>query len=638
MSKTTVLASLLALAISSAYAQQQAPPQQPPQPSQGGRGQGRAGGGNGGQRQNPQNPQGQPRDRQTQTRAGTSSIAGRVLAADTGRPVKRAQVFVTGGGGGRGGRGATTDERGAYAVTGLTAGTYTITASKNGFVDAVYGQRRPLQPGIPIEINDNQQAANVDLRLTRGGVVTGRVLDEDGEALARALVTVQRYQYIRGDRQLTPAGGDQTDDRGVYRVFGLPPGDYYVSVSVNGLGQMLGRGLQQLAAGVLAGAAGGRGGRGGVGALFSNGAVDESEPSGYAPTYYPGVVSAAEAGKVTVGPGQEVTGIDFQIQLVPLATVSGVVAGADESVTVTLAPQDSNARGPLGGATFAGRTQQDGSFSIANVPPGRYVAVARSGGRQNQPRTAVQAVVVNGQNIGGIALALQPGVTLTGNIVVESSGAPAPTDYSGFRIDAPEANPLPIGGGGRGGPFGTGGRAAPNGSFQVSNLLPGRHYIRVTGQPQTQGQVLGQASTQWNLKTVLVSGQDVTDSGVDLKPGENVDNVTIVMSDRSTDVSGTVRDAKGAPAPALTVIAFSSDPQYWRAQSRFIQASRTDQNGVFHFRALPPGDYFVLVTDEVEQGEWFDPSYLEQAKQGAQHMSLTEGEKKTLDLSAPGRT
>src|SRR5262249_4321865 len=161
---------------------------------------------------------------------------------------------------------------------------------------------------------------------------------------------------------------------------------------------------------------------------------------------------------------------------------------------------------------FNGRTQQDGSFSIANVPPGRYVAVARSGGgrQQSEPRTAVQAVVVNGQNIGGLALVLQPGVTLSGNITVESSGPPAPSDYSGFRIDAPEASPLPVGGGGRGGPFGTGGRAAANGSFQIPSLLPGKHYVRITGQGLTQGIT---TPTQWNLKAVLVGGTDVTDAG-----------------------------------------------------------------------------------------------------------------------------
>ncbi|HEX6464282.1 MAG TPA: carboxypeptidase-like regulatory domain-containing protein, partial [Vicinamibacterales bacterium] len=498
-----------------------------------------------------------------------------------------------------------------------------ITATKSGFVDAVYGQRRPLQPGTALQLNDNQQLTNVDLRLTRGSVITGRVLDEDGEALTGAMVTIQRYQYVRGDRQLAPAGGGQTDDRGVYRVFSLPPGDYYVSVSVRGLGQLSGRGVQQVAADI--GAVGGRGGRG-------FGGSSETEQSGYAPTYYPGVVSASEAGRVSVGAGQEVGGIDFQIQLVPLATVGGVVGGTDGTgVTVMLVPRETNARGPLGGAALTGRTMQDGSFTITSVPPGRYLAIARSGGRQSEQRIALQPVVVNGQNIGGLALMLQPEITLSGNITVESSGTPAPTDYSAFRIDAPETSPLPIGGGGRGGPFGTSGRAAANGSFQVPNLVPGRHYIRITGQPAAQGPT----QTEWNLKTVLAGGQDVTDTGVDLRSGENVDNVTIVLTDRTTSVSGTVRDAKAQPAAALTVIVFSADPQFWTAQSRYIQAGRTDQNGKYNVHGLPPGDYFVLISDNVEQGEWYDPAFLEQARQGATRLSLNEGEQKTLDLSGP---
>src|SRR5262249_53583383 len=130
-------------------------------------------------------------------------------------------------------------------------------------------------------------------------------------------------------------------------------------------------------------------------------------------------------------------------------------------------------------------------------------------------------------------------------------------------------------------------------------------------------------------------GQDVTDSAIDLKPGENVGNVTIVMADRTNDITGTVRDAKGAPAGAITVIAFSTDPQFWRAQSRHIQASRTNQNGTYHLRNLPAGDYFVYVTDNVDQGEWFDPSFLEQARNVSTRVSISEGEKKTLDLSVP---
>jgi hypothetical protein len=618
MRNVSLLAGLLALTVGSGMAAQ--PPsevQGQAQPAAQGQGQSPAA-----QRQ------GQPRDR-AQVRQGTASISGRVLTADTARPVKRARVVVSGGG--RGGRTAITDDQGRYRLSELSADTYTVSASKGGFVDAIYGQRRPQQPGTPVQISDGREAANVDLRLIRGGVITGHVLDEDGEALSRALVTVQRYQYVRGERQLTPAGGDQTDDRGQYRVFGLPPGDYYVSATAGGLGQLIGRGLQQLATGAGAlGGGRGRGGPGGPGAFGAFGGSADSEPTGYAPTYYPGVVSGPEAGKVNVAPGQEVVGIDFQIQLVPFATVSGIVAGADDIVPVLLMPQDSGGLGPFGGQVLSGRSQADGTFTIANVPPGRYVAIARSGGRADDPKTGTQSVAVNGQNIAGVTLVLQGGVTVAGNITVESAGTPAPNDYSSFRVDVPDVTPLPFGGGGGrgGGPAGSAGRSEKNGAFAVANLLPGKHLIRVTG--------AGQGQAQWMLKSVNIGGQDVTDQAVDLKAGQNIDNVTVVLTDRTTEISGTVRDGQSTGMPALTVIAFSTDPQYWRPQSRHIQAVRTDQAGAYRLRNLPPGDYLIVAVEDVEQGEWFDPAYLEQARTGAKHVSLSEGEKKAQDLRGPG--
>jgi hypothetical protein len=407
--------------------------------------------------------------------------------------------------------------------------------------------------------------------------------------------------------------------------------------------------MQQLAAGLgaLGGRGAGGGGRGGglAAALGPLTGSNEPEPTGYAPTYYPGVVSAPEAGKVTVGPGAEVAGIDFQIQLVPLATISGIVAGAEDVVAVMLMADDAGGRGPLGGPTLTGRSQADGTFSITNVPPGRYTAIARAGGRRGDSKTAMQSIVVNGQNITGVSLILMPGVTLSGNITVESSGTAAPTDYSGFRIDVPDVSPLPFGGGGPGGGGGRGGlaggvgRPEKNGAFQVANLLPGKHYIRIAGggaggaQVQGRGQAQGQAQGQWTLKSVLVAGQDVTDQPVDLKPGQNVDNVTIVLTDRSTEVTGTVRDVRNAPVTAITVIAFSTDQQYWRAQSRQIQTARTDSTGAYRLRGLPPGDYFIVAVDGVEQGEWFDPAYLEQASAGASRLTVREGDKKTQDLT-----
>src|SRR5438093_5983182 len=158
----------------------------------------------------------------------TGRISGRVVTADTGRPVKRARVFVSAAEL-PGGRGALTDDSGVFDFTELPAGRYTLTASKSGFIALSYGQRRPLQAGTPLQLGDGEQLKGLEFRLPRGGVISGRVFDEDGEPVPGAMVRVMRYQYLQGDRRLTPAGTAQTDDRGQYRVWGLMPGDYYVN-------------------------------------------------------------------------------------------------------------------------------------------------------------------------------------------------------------------------------------------------------------------------------------------------------------------------------------------------------------------------------------------------------------------------
>ena len=577
-----------------------------------------AGQGQGGRQQR----QAQARDR-AQMPQGTAIIAGRVIAADTGRPIKRARVTVSGGNG-RQARSTSTDEQGHFQIGDLAGGTYTIAATRSGFVNAVYGQKRPLQPGTPVDLADGQQLTNIDLRLIRGGVITGRIVDEDGDPLARALVTVQRYQYVNGERQLTPAGADQSDDRGVYRVFGLPPGEYYVSANAASLLEILGRGIPALAG--LAGGGAAQGGRGGGrGAFFGAPAPDDPEPTGYAPTYYPGVISAAEAAKVPVGPGQEITGVDFQVQLVATATVSGLVTGADGPVPVMLIPGD--AGGMVRAEILRGSAAADGTFSIPNVPPGHYTAASRSGGRWDDPKMGSVPLTVSGQNVSGVTIALVDGVTVSGNITVESSGTPAPADYSVFRIDVPDVEPLPLPGGpgpGGGGPNAAGGRAEKNGTFSIANLFPGRHYIRVTGQGN------------WTLKSVSIGARDVTDQAIELRPDQDVDNVTVVLTDRATDLSGTVRDGIGNPVANVTVIAFSTDPQYWRAQSRRIQAVHTSATGAYRMHGLPPGDYQIIAVDDVETGEWYDPAYLDKIKDGAKSVSLEEGDKKTVDVRGPG--
>jgi Carboxypeptidase regulatory-like domain len=158
----------------------------------------------------------------------------------------------------------------------------------------------------------------------------------------------------------------------------------------------------------------------------------------------------------------------------------------------------------------------------------------------------------------------------------------------------------------------------------VLSLLPGRHYVRVTG------------SGVWTLKSVTIAGRDVTDEPIELRSGHDVDNVPIVMTDRSTEIRGTVRDATGTAVGAMAVIAFSTDQQQWQPQSRSIQAVRTGQDGTYRLVGLPPGDYRIIATEDVEQGEWFDPAFLGRVQLLSEKISLTEGEKKTRDLKPAG--
>src|SRR2546428_7196786 len=154
------------------------------------------------------------------------------------------------------------DESGSFEGTDLPGGRYTVAVSKTGFIALSYGQRRPLQAGTPLQLLDGQQLKSIDFRLPRGGAIAGRILDEDGEAMPGATVRVMRYQYLQGDRRLVQAGTAQTDDKGSYRVWGLMPGDYYVTATARGVGGLAGFGAL---GGLDVGGGSGRGGRGGPG-------------------------------------------------------------------------------------------------------------------------------------------------------------------------------------------------------------------------------------------------------------------------------------------------------------------------------------------------------------------------------------
>lgn len=557
-----------------------------------------------------------PAQRSADTKTPTGRVAGRVVAADSGRPVRRARVFLSGPQV-PGGRGALTDDEGVFELTELPEGRYTLTAGKVGFITLSYGQRRPLQGGIPIQLADGQQLTALDFRLPRGSVIAGRVYDESGDPLPGASVRVMRYEYAQGNRQLVPVGTAQTDDLGAYRVWGLNPGDYYVSAVAGNTG-FGGRGAP--AGGPPTGRGGG-GGRSGVGGGTA-GSTDLAQ-TGYAPTFYPGVPSVNEARAVAVGLSLEVPSIDFGVLLVRTARVSGHVTNPDGTDTtagnVALVPETGGSAGRGGnGGTFASRIDWDGSFAMTGVAPGRYLLRARSDDTV-EPQFALQPVTVSDSDLMSLTVILSPAAAASGSVTFQNTQGQQAPDPGQVRIAAPLVDSTDIGPN----PMA---RVERDGTFTISGLQSGLHLFRPQG--NTRG---------WMLKSVTVNGREVTDTPIELRSGQTLSGVRVVFTDRLTEVSGTITDDRGTAVTDYTILVFPDDEQLWRPQSRHIMTTRPDQNGKYQLRGLPAGDYSLVAVDPAEQGEWFEAAYLAAHRAGATRFSLAEGDAITRDFKLNSR-
>src|SRR5688500_11577720 len=283
-----------------------------------------------------QQPPRPARDATTQvTRpTGTASITGTEVAMPNGLPARKARITLTGVEP-RSNRSAMTDEQGRFSFSALPAGRYTLTAAKQGHLTVAYGQRQPGlgRPGTPIQLSDGQKF-DARLQLPRGGVITGTLLDEHSEGTPGTQVRAMRYVTQAGQRTLQSAGGGSTDDRGVYRIFGLQPGDYIVCATPRNTNTAIAadelraevEAVRQRAVTVA------RTDPAQAEALMQRAAqamaqlpTEDAQATGYAPVCYPGTLSTSSAAAIALGVSEERSGVDFQLQLSPVATVEGTV-------------------------------------------------------------------------------------------------------------------------------------------------------------------------------------------------------------------------------------------------------------------------------------------------------------------------
>jgi hypothetical protein len=453
---------------------------------------------------------------------------------------------------------------------------------KGGYVTLEFGQRRPVESGKPIEVPVAQILEKIDFALPRAGVITGRVLDEFGEPSANVYVSPMRYQFDnRGRRRLTPAGGSGTNDLGEFRIFGLAPGDYYLS------------------------------------ATLTTDFGDSNERAAYAPIYYPGTADPDLAERLTVASGQTVT--DLSLTLVPVRTVrvSGTAVDSEgRAMPGLVLVEPSRSRVAAMNSRMA-LVQPDGSFAIGGLTPGDYRLLVRGVPMlgSSEPVTASAAITIGGDDVAGVRLVAGKPSIATGKVVVSDGRAAQSLRPSTLRVIAiPDDEMI--------GAFGDGDSrpaVSDDWTFQVTPPA-GRARLVLFGTPPG-----------WDTKAVRHRGVDVTD-GLDVKPSEDLTDIEIELTNRATETTGLVTDPRGEPVKDYAVVIFARNRQKWDSPSRSVRTARSDQDGRFKIGGLPSGEYFAYAVDFIEPGQEHDPEFLDRIQTLATRFTLGDGDVRVLNL------
>lgn len=566
-----------------------------------------------------QNP---PRDPvNTSLIRGTASVSGIVVDAD-GKPMRQVQVQLEGDP--RASRAVITRDDGRFAFSDVAAGEFALRASRPGFPDVNYGAKQPGRPGSKLQLRDGDRVSDVTLRLEHGAVLTGTVFDDRGQPLPGASVTAfQAFTALDGSitfRAVVRSGSSfpNTDDRGVFRFFGLAAGDYIVGLSpfFRGLGDAARvpsddeiRDAFDRALGPLA-----------FGASAPKVTATASLPRmNYTPVFFPNVSNPLDAARIHVSAGEERSGLDLRAVLRPNATISGVVTGYDgpERVEVILAMP---AAAGLG-TTRYGISQPDHTFSLTNLTPGDYVVYART--RTPPTLMASQSVTVTTGDVSGVTLRLAPPAAIDGELVFDA--AAPPTSMSAFSASVFPTTSTSYG------PLPASAPADKDGKFTITGVTESRAWIGVRVPP-------GRSRTElaWMVSSIRLGDRDITDLPIDLVPGQAFPKLTVTVTDKISSLSGRILRADGSPANDVFVIAVPADPMYWVWSSRRIKSARPDAEGNYLFPGLPAGAYKVAVSTDLEPNDLQDRTFLQQISSVAADVVVVAAEKTVFDLRMGG--
>jgi len=516
-----------------------------------------------------------------------ATVDGSVVNKMSGTPIKNAHVIYTRTSTDTGASPVSTDTdvEGHFTLQ-LAPGTYRLWVERNGFARQVYGALSPAREGTDLTLAPGQQLHQVAFRLVPLGAIAGRIVDEDGEPLQAVGIQALRFSYANGRRQLISVSGTSSNDRGEYRIFGLPAGRYLLRASMPGAP---------------------------MSRPFESGALVPEAQDFYAPVYFPGAVDLDSASPISLAEGVELADVDFRLRKVRAVTVRGHLLSpsgkfSSSQIEVVLAHNDANF------ASFIDRISAfvdpaSGKFEIHGVSPGSYILVASQllGGRSFGGRVPVEVNPSSPPQ--DVALPLTPAFEVAGSVEVE--GAPRGTLQNlSIRLCPSEGLAL--------GPEPSG-KVGSDGSIRLTGVTPGLWSLSV--EPLPQG--------LW-IKTESLGNSDGVAGEVNVSESGR-GQLRVVLASNGAQISGTV-GKEGQPSRATVVLAPAA-PEL-RSARHLYRVTNTSEQGLFVLRNVPPGTYKLFAFQEIAPFEWLDPELQRTVEGAAELITVGPGETLQRDLTA----
>ncbi|HKR60074.1 MAG TPA: carboxypeptidase regulatory-like domain-containing protein [Pyrinomonadaceae bacterium] len=435
----------------------------------------------------------------------------------------------------------TTDQDGKYRITNVPPGTYQVMPAAPALVLSVdpFGKSLIMSEGETVE--------GIDFELTRGGVITGRVTDSEDRPLIEEPINLLPVDQNQNAPPFMPSRVlVQTDDRGIYRIFGIPQGRYRVAVGQSEEGSFAG-GMRR---------------------------------SRYKQTFHPAVTDPAKASVIEVTEGSEATNVDISVarSLATFAVSGRIVNGETQqslpNVRLALVKIEGDGRSTsMTSESMAGST---GEFKIENVIPGKYVLFISPRVKSDLYAEAVPFDVID-QDVSGLQLKTSRGASVSGLIVLEGTN-----DRSALRQLVLQTHVASEGFSG----FGHSTPINPDGSFWVGGLQSGVAHFSIgsTERRPFQGMI-----TRFERDGI------VQDRPLELKDGEQVSGVRLVVNYGNGSVRGIIK-VEGGEIPATARFSVwltnpSDDPT--QPSRSFVPSSQVDSRGRFLVEGLAAGAYEV---------------------------------------------